>query len=319
MQRIDPQIVSKAAKLFNLNEPAKFYKRSHNHSSAEVFRTNTIALKIGVQNSANLLFQLEERIGFARYLHKHSIFSQEFLPSVNKKYIETITSTDADYFAYAWSWIPGNNIENLHPKELKAFYTEWARLIANCHVAAQNYNVVGELNWLDEWQKIYDCLPYPSIKVCFEDLKSKLEHYERSKANYGFIHNDMHPKNLLFCGSALHLIDFDRSCRHYFVQDIANAIYSEYSRIEFHSNYQSALPDMRELFVLPFLHSYLANFPLPTADLKALELFLMYRSIVMFGIFHDEIKAAAPAYLEEFRHNIDNNVPFLPYSIEDIL
>ncbi|MDD2507163.1 MAG: phosphotransferase [Candidatus Cloacimonetes bacterium] len=150
-------------------------------------------------------------------------------------------------------------------------------------------------------------------------MKTKLEHYPVTRANFGFIHNDIHPKNILLSPSAMHLIDFDRSCRHFFVQDIANAIYSEYSRIGFHSKHKAALADMLKLFVKPFIESYIETYPTLAEDLIALEQFIMYRRIVMFAIFHDEVKAAAPAYLEEFRQGIVQNTKFLPFDTSDLL
>lgn len=319
MQIIPSKIVHKASLLFGLESPAQFYASSHLHSSANVFRGNNTVLKICLQSTADQVSELLQRIGFADHLQSTGIHTQSFLSSINSNHIETLEAKDNTYYCYAWSWIPGNTMNDIHPKDLASYYADWARLAAECHKAAQGFDGNSTLSWHDEWQNIYDRLLYPDVQACYKDLKTNLEQYPATRANFGFIHNDIHPKNILLSQSAMHLIDFDRSCRHFFVQDIANAIYSEYSRIGFHSRNKASLLDMREFFVKPFIRSYIATYPTLTEDLIALEQFISYRRIVMFAIFHDEVKAADPAYLEEFRQEIVQNTEFLPFSMDELL
>lgn len=319
MHSIPSDIVQSAAKLFALSLSPSFFSRSHQHSAGSLFECGNVLLKVSKQTSMNDMDDMDERLHYALHLRQNGITVPAYILSINKHMIESIPTDSGLYLAYAWPKAPGKPLADPHPRHLEQYYRNWAALLAACHNAAGTYRSDLLPDWHAEWQSCYNDLPDNEMKDCFEVLKGELDRRERNILNFGAIHNDAHPRNILQNGQVLTLIDFDRCCYHYFVQDIANAIYSEYSRIGFHSGHKSALIEMRELFLIPFIQAYLAAHPLPKVDIYEVEIFLLYRQFVMFSIFQREINEAAPDYLKVFRQRIMTRVPFLPFNIESLL
>lgn len=318
MLHFSTDLILKAAELFGFRQPPVFFARSHQHSSGCLYETEQHILKIILSSTQTDLRAAEERLQFSRYLSSNGILCQVFIVSMNDKFVELISYQDDVYLISAWQKIPATAREDLHPCELREFYQNWAILLAQTHRLSPQYHRKTPLHWHSEWHSCHDSLRDNDVRTVFRALKSKLDSRKTSPVNFGIIHNDAHPKNILESANGLYLIDFDRCCAHFFAQDIANAIYSEFSRINFHSNHSATSAEMVENFLKPFLRAYLQAYPLPADDLRDLEDFLLYRQIIMFSIFYREIEAAAPEYLATFRENILSRKPFLEMDIAEL-
>ncbi len=315
MQGFPPELIHTAAELYALHQPPAFFARSHQHSRGCLYETGSYILKILRTDKPSDISTAEKRVRFARYLQSNGLLCQNFIYSKQHKLVELMKFQGEYFLISAWLKIEALPHADLHPNQLTDYYLNWAKLLADTHRLSPHFRGNTPPHWHSEWQACYDSLPDEDVKSPLMTLKKSLDKRDSSAANFGFIHNDAHPKNILENAEGLHLIDFDRSCTHFFVQDIANAIYSEFSRVNFHSAHTATTEEMAEYFLKPFLRAYLQAYPLPAEDLRDLETFLYYRQIIMFGIFYREIEAAAPEYLAIFRENILSRKPFLELDI----
>lgn len=333
MTDIPVAAISHASRLYGLAEQVKLFAKSHTHSNATIFlsqrQNQDCMLKISKiiknRNPAITLYRLR----FAEFLAQNKIPTIQPILSTQNKLVETFDIEGQIYEAYAWPKIAGIALTDLHPQMLKNFYQRWAKLLSQLHALSSSHNTYGlfedqeyaryHLHWHREWEICEHKLCEPELKELWHEIRYQLDSLSGSKSTFGLIHADAHPKNILDDGNDLHLLDFDRCCYHFFGIDIANSIYSEYSRIGFHSKHTRALPDLAQLFLKPFITSYLSHFDLPMAELKQIELFLKYRRVLMYSIFYDEIKLAAPKYLEQFKMELIQNKSFLDFSLTELI
>ncbi|MFZ6050097.1 phosphotransferase enzyme family protein [Pseudomonas sp. CR3202] len=112
------------------------------------------------------------------------------------------------------------------------------------------------------------------LQATRQAARMDLRRYGRSLENFGMIHADLVPENLLLDNRRLHLIDFDDAGFGWHMFELATALYfclddPHYAEIE------AAL-----------LHGYQAVKPLGAADRATLPLFLALRGLTYLGWIH---------------------------------
>ena len=321
-----------AAEIFGFDQTGKFFAKSHKHSTASLFLFHNngteYLCKIDCHPTASSYSAMLQRFEFAEYLSHNQIRVISPLRSPQGNIIECFRLEECDCMIYAWPKIKGEPLSDKSPKQLKPFYEDWAMLLANIHHVSAQYSKkksalkqqsADYLFWHQEWQAAMDKIKDARLRDLFSKLKEELDSLPVSNDNFGLIHNDAHPKNLILGNDGLSLIDFDRATRHFFVQDIANAIYSEYSRIEYHSANSADFANLDELFLRPLLNTYLKHYPAARTDLEQIESFLLYRRILMYTIFYEEIKSSAPKVEQDLYAQLIQRQPYLRCKISDYL
>lgn len=120
-----------------------------------------------------------------------------------------------------------------------------------------------------------------------ERLTSILQGYGRSAANFGLIHADLHPDNLLLTEQGLAVIDFDDAAFGWFVYDLAAALIEHQADLEF-----SAL-------VAALVQGYRCERTPDAKDEAMLPVFLLLRGIALVGWFHQRPEHADSEYFEQ--------------------
>ena len=272
---------------------------------------------------------LEERLRYQEYLGQAGIDVICPIHSERGNLIETV-ELGQPYAAFAWRKVEGEHIQLLDPVGLAGFYFSWGRLVGKIHLLAQAWPQWERSLAADEagralvsrereWQTFYEWIPDPEVKAAWLALKAELDALPLRRDNFGFIHNDPHPGNILVNGERLTLLDFDVSNYLWFITDLAICVYSEYSRCGFHSGYSHRVKELPELFIKPFLKGYRSQNALPREEFERLELFLNYRRFLMFTVFYEQIKTGDPVYLEKFKGHILNADRYLPLDILDLV
>lgn len=129
------------------------------------------------------------------------------------------------------------------------------------------------------------------LQLARQEARLALRRYGRNLDNFGMIHADLLPDNLLLDGERLQLIDFDDAGFGWHMFELATALYFCQD------------DDRYEQIKLALLRGYDAVKPLSDADIASLPLFMMLRGFTYLGWIHtrqnEEIKAELGPLLVE--------------------
>ncbi len=312
-------------RLYVWDKLPEYFAGGHAWSDGTLFKFeaggSTKLLKVMPAGGERSLESVSERQAFTEYLFRNGIDTVLPLHSVAGNLAEAFIHEGKSYIAYSWEMVPGSHTELGDPRNCTAFYTRWGSLLGKMHRLAKAWpdwqfsasrDTKGPLiSRAKEWEHFYRWIPDPEVKEAWLKLRSELDALPQTRENFGFIHNDAHPGNILSAGERLILIDFDVSNYLWFMVDIAICIYSEYSRVKFHSPWGKRSPELDQIFVQPFMQAYESENKLPAGEYARIELFLNYRRFLMFACFYDQIKDNNPAYLEIFKQEIIQGRRFL--------
>jgi Ser/Thr protein kinase RdoA (MazF antagonist) len=122
------------------------------------------------------------------------------------------------------------------------------------------------------------------------EVRAALSAYGERPDNFGLIHADLHPDNIIYDGEELALIDFDDSAYGWHMYDIASALF-EYT----------LAPDFEALRAA-LLDGYREHRPLPMRDVEMLPVFLLIRGMAIIGWLHQRPEHAGWDFFEEVRN-----------------
>ncbi len=303
-----------------------YFAGGHEWSDGTVYSYNKDKkprlLKILMISGADQLAATRERLDFIDFLATNGIDTIYPVHSANNKLVE-FCDCDNGYILFSWDKAPGEHIRGLDPVDLASFYSNWGKLIGSIHRLTQSYprylqsacqDSTGQalISFDSEWRYFDGLMRDEKMREAWRIQRQEMEKILPHRGNYGFIHNDPHPENILRDQERLVLIDFDVANYHWFLTDIAICIYSEYSRCNFHSSYAHRSPDLPELFLKPFLRACFRENDLNPMDLDQIELFLNYHRFLMYCVFYDQINSSNPQYLIKFADEICSFKPYLP-------
>ena len=122
-----------------------------------------------------------------------------------------------------------------------------------------------------------------------ERIRAALEVYGAGPDNFGLIHADLHPENIIYTGADLALIDFDDSAYGWHLYDLATALIEDRFAADFDELRAGLLEGYRERRALT------------DQDVEMLHLFVLIRGMAMIGWFHQRPEHAGSEYFREVK------------------
>lgn len=308
-----------AARLFGATEKPVYLAGGHEWSDGTVYTVDSaqgeLMLKLIPDPETDSRAAILERLSFFDWMSEHGIQVAKPLPSVNHEVLERIEVDGTVCVARAWKKIGGDHMGDRHPAQLADIYEAWGSLMGKMHHLSRQYpqwrhsecadeNGIPLISWQREWELFYRWLPEQEVKNAWLEVKTELEKLPQRRDNFGFIHNDAHPGNILINHEGLALLDPEVANYHWFMTDLGICLNSEYSRIGYHSQHKHSMNELPELFLPPFLKGYLSQNRLDHDAAGQIRLFLHYRRFLMYAVFYEQIKEHDPAYLERFRREL---------------
>ncbi len=329
MKAISGFIIQDFLKLYGCNSSFEYLSGGHEWSDGTIYQARhdgkDILLKISPVSLTDQYARQRtmERLRYMAYLSEHGMNTTSPLYSSSGELVQSLECESDTYICYAWYKIQGEHIQISKPTERRSFYFQWGQTVGRMHSLARAYPQWRHSEAVDqqgqplisrrqEWQHFYHWLQDEEVKAAWIVMQQRLDALPVNRENFGFIHNDPHPHNILLEDSKLVLIDFDVANFHWFILELAICLYSEYSRVVYHSNEKAFLPQLNELFILPFMEGYESQNILPKAEYAQIELFLNYRRFIMFAVFYDQIKNAAPHVLDKMKMDMISFNTYLP-------
>lgn len=294
---VDEQMRRAGAERFGV-DPESFKSLGGDDGAVYACRRGNLgyAIKfVPINDEKFVLFQ--ERLDFVRFLYDCGVPVAVPLDSLHQRSFERISSENASFLVTLTQIADGRHPEprNLYDWNDRLFM-HWGRVTGKMHAAARHYPKWQKLSqennqpsslpdWNEEHQSFFDWCGEAKIQEKWRPFKEIFSSLPQSRNSYGLIHNDLHPWNFFYDPDArdadpIFIIDFDVCTYHWFVNDIAIAVYHAVT-----SNLGSSLSTRRVFarhFLAQFMTGYRQENELDETWFVHLPVFLKYREILLY-------------------------------------
>ena len=210
---------------------------------------------------------------FLRFLAAQGVPVGAPAPSINGEYIEPLAD---GYFAAAQTEAPGKNMEFYLLDS--AVYEAWGGSLGVLHAASRRYlpdpAIPYEFPSVQRfWQNIEPTVLAASPAI--QRIYAELTDWMRSlpSHDYGLIHGDYRPGNVIWDGATARTIDFDEPNYHWYIADACRALLELYDQpLEERIKYREA-----------FMRGYLREHPIDGWWLTQLPYFAQHRALLMYA------------------------------------
>ena len=246
--------------------------------------------------------QIEAELDFIAYLHQGGINVILPISSTAGRLIEEIPVTSSSLFACVFNEAQGERFRYDSTKHKRDHFRLRGRVLGRIHALSKTYVPSGSFRRFD-WDEdklllnVDDFLPKSETIVWreYHAIKERLRAYPKSSQTYGLIHGDFGDTNYRQQYDRLNIFDFDDCCYHWFVYDLAIAIYPHGWRKE-------------GLQLLDWLlEGYSESMPLDVT-LADITMFCQWRLLYMFLVYAKEwaFEQTSEQQAEWFAHKREN-------------
>ena len=238
-------------------------------------------------------------------LESAGIHVPQIIPCTNGNRFAVIENSDLDEPRQIdlLKWIPGAQLGSVedglggNSEQITNIYATIGRRMAQLHKHSSHWQLPEGFTrhaWDEEglvgdrpfWGRFWDLAALTAdqrrtIQKARNVVSLSLAALNKSPANYGMIHADFVPENLLVDGDNIRVIDFDDAGFGWYMFDIATALYF----IQDDPNYALAKTAL--------ITAYQSERPLADASVATLPLFMVARSFTYLGWVHTRSGTAA--------------------------
>lgn len=244
-----------------------------------------------IEKEVRLLLRLNE-------LCKNTV---EPVLSLNNRYVEAVDTVSGRYNAVVFKGINGmiKDIETLNTDE----YCQWGQTMgafhSTCGVKGLDSGIEAP-DWEDKLEKAEQRIPAEDRRAHGEMdlLRSRLAGISRNRRNFGLIHYDFEPDNLIWREDGVYIIDFEGYMRSRYEADIAIALQDLFE----------TGADRSDARFKAFMRGYGNAFPQAELDLSLMPLFYRMSEIVAYsgllGVVDTLDMADKPGWLEGLEEKI---------------
>jgi len=183
--------------------------------------------------------QIEAELDFIAYLHNGAVSAMLPISSTAGRLIEQIPLTSSSLFACVFNEAQGERFRYDSTRLNRDHFRLRGRVLGRIHALSRTYVPSGSVRRF-AWDEDNLLLQADEVLPKCEGIvwreyyaaKERLRDYRKSSETYGLIHGDFGETNYLCGRDQLNIFDFDDCCYHWFVHDLAIAIYPHASRKE---------------------------------------------------------------------------------------
>jgi Ser/Thr protein kinase RdoA (MazF antagonist) len=297
--RINPNILTEAAKRFEL-ELADLRPLGGMEGMAMEFKhgDRAFVLKVTPRDKGNpeQIYQMEARFEFISYLADNGVRVAVPVPSPAGKLVETVETTEKIYLVTATTKANGRHVSLYNPSHAKPdLFQAWGQVTGQMHRLASAYPSWRKypedggppsavFDWKQEHELFKSWCQYSEIREKWVQLGTEIAALPQTRAGYGLIHNDLHPWNFLVDDRGqITVIDFDVCSYHYFVKDLAIALF--FANWNGNPGRGRSKDDYLTAFFQNFMRGYSREYELEELWFRQLPTFLKHHQILLFTVF----------------------------------
>lgn len=291
----------------------------YEHTGDELQRVGSI-LKF-VPTKPDRIQIAREKWEFVDYLASHGVQVCQPIWSKNGQLLELVQDGETTWLVSSTVKAAG---EHLNWEDVGAhadvIFEEWGRVMGQMHALAQRYTGGQHIEgWREEHRSFSEwSADDPAIHEKWDALATDLARLPETPDGYNLIHNDLHPQNFLVRiedgRPRITVIDFEVCVHHWFVTDIAIALY--FPLVGWLRPPDKTMP--RQAFVRHFWERFMAGYRgenrLDPAWQAHLPTLLKHHQILLYVVFSHEWQERnewQTRILDDWRQRILGDVPVL--------
>ncbi len=210
-------------------------------------------------------------MGFLRFLATSDVPVGVPIPSLNGEFIEALPH---DYFAAAQLEAPGMSVD--HCLLDLSVYEAWGKSLGKLHAASRRFQPDPAIDYdfpsvQQFWLNIEPTVRAQSsaIQRVYDELSDWMGRLPRR--DYGLIHGDHRPGNVIWDGTTARIIDFDEPNYHWYIADVSRAL------LELYDQPLAARQRFRE----EFMRGYSSEHEIDEWWVSQLPYFAQHRALLM--------------------------------------
>ncbi len=285
-----------------------------------------------LENEAALT-RLQEKTAFMAFLAENGVGVIAPLPSQAGLRVERVQGADGAQFGVSLTAkVNGVHVESNRPEWGADFFHLYGRTMGRMHALAKQYPAWRR----DEPDEVAFCTPTDAhlsdwrmefasfvklsagmdtaVQQAWQDLRAPFSALPTPREGYGLVHNDLHLWNMLYEDGQIHILDFDCMAYHWYMQDIAIAV--------FHPLMQDGRASQAEYtafargFLPAFRSGYEQENQLGSFWWGQLNLFLKHHAVLLYIAMsaswsQEERNPWQEQFLARLRHGALSNQPML--------
>ncbi len=265
---------------------------------------------------------LQGQVDWVNYLAEHGAPVSRPVPSRRGLLIEQLPLDDTLVSVVCHTRVPGERPQRT--TWTAEFFQNWGQIVGKLHALSSQYTPHPQHGHFEHWNEsaARDREEIPAdqelVLQKFDALQQYFDALPTDPDAYGVIHGDLQANNLCLDKGRLWVIDFDGCSYHWFIMDIATALYfTLWERPPEQSNAAFAAFVLENMMV-GYRREHLLGAGwlerLPTC-LKLVEMNI-YVAILAYNhvALRSNQEAVPPkhrALLNRYRHNIEHDVPYI--------
>lgn len=231
--------------------------------------------------------QLEAELDFIRFVAtreraSHGLAVACPLASHTGAYMETAMADDdsaANWHAVVFEEASGRHFAFHSPDVDRPLFRAWGCAMGALHAASREFEPTPSrrrVAWAEQEATRCDTAALPPAETAARREHARLAEWlarlPAPREHWGLVHGDFERTNFVLDGNTLRLYDFDDACYHWYVADVAHALWA----------FRSAPPDDRKHFLEWFLDGYRERSPVDEERLEDFSWFIRLRSLSLF-------------------------------------
>jgi Ser/Thr protein kinase RdoA (MazF antagonist) len=246
-------------------------------------------------------------LAFINHLASRGIQVAKPVRSVAGKFVERIVTEQGLFHAVVFERLTGKplELEELTP----ATITRWGEALGELHVAAEGYREGGRPTWQDHIAFVAADLPAEetAAKAMLNQIQEQFAQLAVTSHNFGLIHFDFEPDNLIRKDTHIGIVDFDDCAYYWFAADVAFALRDLFGDSPRKVNLQNET-------VRHFIHGYRRAKAIDDAEVEHIPLFLTLHNLFTLVRLYHSIGAneptGEPVWVAELRKKLCAKIAF---------
>lgn len=225
--------------------------------------------------------QLEAELDFVRFISSRGVAAACPLPSVVGAWVETVAADDAAdaWHAVVFTAAPGRHFRFFSADIDRPLFRAWGRTMGALHAASREFVPAPSrrrASWAEQDTTRCEVTRLPLAEAAARREHARVTEWLQSlratPESWGLIHGDFERTNFVLDGATLRLYDFDDACYHWYLADVAHALWA----------FRGAPQPDRRRFLTWFLEGYRERSGVEVDVRQHFSWFVRLRSLSLF-------------------------------------